>query len=83
LQDEMNRWNFGQNVDRQKLADFMNMVQGNYGGQSSSTQTGAQSYRNRWAGALGGGMSGAAAGSAFGPYGTAAGGLLGALGGWF
>lgn len=53
-----------------RLGQYNSLVQGNYGGTTTTTQP---TYRNRTAGALGG----AAAGSYFGPWGSAAGGLLG------
>lgn len=53
-----------------RLNRYNSMIQGNYGGTSTSTQP---VYRNKAAGALGG----AAAGSYFGPWGALGGGLLG------
>lgn len=36
LQDAIDRFNFGQNIDQQKLADYMSLIQGNYGGTNQS-----------------------------------------------
>lgn len=36
LQDTIDRFNFGQNIDQQKLADYMSLIQGNYGGTNVS-----------------------------------------------
>ncbi len=57
----------------QRLQMYQQGIQGNYGGTQTTTQP---LYRNRMAGALGG----AAAGATLGPWGAAAGGLLGLLG---
>lgn len=72
LQDQINRFNHYQNLPQQNLANYIAAIQGNYGG----TTTGQGSGGNRWTGALGG----ASAGSAFGPWGALAGGILGLLG---
>lgn len=61
------------NEPYQRLQQYQQGVSGNYGGTTTTTQP---LYRNRLSGALGG----AAAGSAFGPWGMAAGGLLGYAG---
>jgi hypothetical protein len=37
LDEDVNRYQFGQNIQDQKLANYMNLIQGNYGG--STTQT--------------------------------------------
>jgi hypothetical protein len=63
----------------ESLANYLAMVQGNYGGTGKS-QT--PYYTNPVGSALGGGLGGAALGSMFGPVGMAAGGLLGGLGGF-
>ncbi len=39
INEDINRFNFGQNVDSAKLAQYMNMIQGNYGGTMNGTQT--------------------------------------------
>lgn len=38
LQDQINRWNYNQNLPRDQLATYMGLVQGNYGGTSTLTQ---------------------------------------------
>lgn len=55
----------------QRLGQFGSLIQGNYGGTSTTSQP---TYRNRAAGALGGATAG---GSMFGPWGALGGGLLG------
>lgn len=62
------------------LNRYSNLIQGQYGGSSSTTQP---YYQNQAAGALGGAASGAAMGSMFGPWGTAIGGIGGGLLGMF
>ena len=37
LDEDVNRYQFGQNIQDQKLANYMNLVQGNYGGSKVST----------------------------------------------
>jgi hypothetical protein len=61
-----------------QLGNFSNLVQGNYGGTTSTPY-----YQNQTAGALGGAASGAAMGSTFGPWGTAIGAVGGGLVGAF
>lgn len=39
IDDAINKWNFQQNIQAQKLAQYMSMVQGNYGGSASSFGT--------------------------------------------
>jgi hypothetical protein len=38
LQDQINRWNYQQNLPLNNLANYMGMIQGNYGGTSTTTQ---------------------------------------------
>lgn len=39
LQDQVNRWNFNQNRDAARLAQYVAMIQGNYGMTGATTQT--------------------------------------------
>ena len=39
MDESINRYNFGQNVYAQKLANYMNLIQGNVGGTTTSTAT--------------------------------------------
>jgi hypothetical protein len=68
------------NAPWQLLNNYSNLIQGQYGGNTSTT---TPYYQNQLAGGLGGAASGAAMGSMFGPWGTAigavGGGLLGAF----
>jgi hypothetical protein len=80
LTADIERFNFDQNVDRAKLADFMSLIQGNYGGQTTSTVD-QPLYRNSAANALGMAASGAGTGMMIGgPMGAGIGGGLGLLG---
>ena len=53
LGDDINRWNFEQNRDVNKLGQYMGLVQGGYG---STQQTTQPMYNNKAAGLLGGGL---------------------------
>ena len=77
--ENMNRWNYEQQLPANKLGQFLQFVQGNYGG---TQQTQQPVYKNQAAGGLGGAMAGAQLGSMFGsPWlGAIGGGLLGAFG---
>lgn len=79
LQDAMNRWNFGQTGGWDLLNRYNSIVQpmASLGGSSTQTQPGQSAL----GAGLQGGAGGALAGSAFGPWGAAIGGGLGALGG--
>ena len=43
LADQLARWNFAESEPTNRIAQFMSLVQGNYGGTSSGTTTGRQS----------------------------------------
>lgn len=75
LQDNINRWNFGQEQPDIQLQNYMNAINGNYGSTSTSTQTAPLYGGNPVQGALGGGLAGYSLGNQFG-YGG-----LGAIGG--
>jgi hypothetical protein len=76
LSEDVARYNYYQNAPENNLARYIGFLQGSYPGQSAS-QT-QPVYRNRTAGALGGAVSGATAGSYISPgWGT----LIGAIGG--
>ncbi|NUY33300.1 tail fiber domain-containing protein [Paraburkholderia sp. JPY303] len=62
------------------LNNYSNLVQGQYGNNSTTSQP---YYSNQGAGALGGAASGAAMGSMFGPWGTGIGAVAGGLMGAF
>lgn len=78
LSDELNRFNFEQNIRQNKLANYMGLVGGGFGGSSTQTQP---VFSNRGSSMLGGGLSGGALASMMGagPFGIG----LGALGGAF
>lgn len=78
---DMQRWNFNQNQPAAKLAQYMGMIQGNYG---NSSLTQVPIYHNRTTGALGGAATGATLGTEIYPgWGTAIGALLGGAAGYF
>jgi hypothetical protein len=92
LNDQVNRYNYGQNITEDQLKQYMNLIQGNYGG--TTTTTAPPLTSNSGAGMLGGALGGASLASTLGasmggaglagPWGLAAGagaGLL--LGGGF
>lgn len=79
LEDSINRFNFEQNIDAQKLNNLMSLV----GGGTVGSQTSQPVFRNPLASGLGGALSGAQLGSManFNPmYGAIGGGLLGLMG---
>jgi hypothetical protein len=83
LNSDIARYNYGQTLPYQKLAEFMNTIQGSYGGTSTSTGPSTQSP-----GALQSGLGGAALGASLGSaipgigtgIGAGVGGLLGLVG---
>ena len=79
LADEINRFNFNQNVQQDQLANYLGLVQGGYGSEGTSTQP---YFRNVGASILGGGLTGAMLGNTLG-IGAGAGAGLGALAGLF
>lgn len=54
LDANIDRWNYNQNLDANKLAQYMNLIQGNYGGDSTSTSTPKSSGSNTFGNILGG-----------------------------
>ena len=73
------RNDFAQNEAWSRLANYMGLVSGNWGGTGTTTApTGGGSTGSR---VLGGAATGASIGTAFGPYGTGIGAGLGALAG--
>ena len=81
LQEQIDRFMWQQQADAANLAQYMNFIQGNYGGTVTSPGAGGA---NQWQGALGGAASGAALGTSIMPgwgtaIGAAGGGLLGAF----
>lgn len=83
LQDQVNRWNYQQNLPYTMISDYLSLLNGAQGGQTTAQQSGGGGS-NRMMGALGGAGTGAAIGSAFAPgIGTAIGAGAGALYGLF
>ena len=88
LTEAMSRYQQAQQAPWAAVTPYAALLQGlPYGqaGQGTSTGTPGQFYQptNKAGGALAGAMGGASMGSAFGPWGTAAGGILGLMGGLF
>lgn len=79
---EMQKWNYGQNLPYTMISDYLSMLNGAAGGQTTASQSGGNSG-SRLTGALGGAASGAAMGSMFGPMGTGIGAAAGGLYGLF
>jgi hypothetical protein len=90
INDQVARWNFAQQMPADKLAQYAQLIQGNYGG--TTTTTAPYSSGAGMLGGIGSGSSllggiGSAFSSAFpntlgafgGPFGMLAGGLLGAI----
>jgi len=75
LQDDINRFNYEQNLPQLKLDRYLQNVYGAPGGQITTQPL----YRNQGAGILGGALAGSQI-SALGPYGWLLGGLLGGMG---
>lgn len=90
IQGDINRFNYNQNLPWDQLARYQQMIQGNYGGTSTTTQP---YYQNSMAGGLGGAVAGGIAGNALassslgtamgltGPWGIGIGAGLGLLSG--
>jgi hypothetical protein len=81
LDEARARWEYEQNLPLNSLAAYQSVIQGNYGGERTST---GPSYRPSTLGSTVGGAAagyavGASYGSSYGPYGAAAGALLGYL----
>lgn len=82
INDEMARFDFSQMEPWQRLGLYNSLIQGNYGGESSSTNSIQLPRRSVGAGMLGGAASGAGMGMMVGgPWGAAVGGGLGLLSG--
>jgi hypothetical protein len=77
LQDDINRFNYYENLPAMKLQQYANLIQGNYGGTGTTSATGSTSSGSR--SPLGGILGGAMMGSSFGWPGAAGGGILGGI----
>lgn len=81
LQDQMSRYNYAQQEPANRIANYMGLVQGNYGGNSQSS-TPIYNNTSPFRSALGGASAGAGVGSMIGgPWGAGIGGGIGLLGG--
>ena len=66
LNDLIQRWNFGQNSQANKLGQYMGLVGGGFGSQGASTQTVPFQRSSPALGLLGGGLAGAGLGQMLG-----------------
>ena len=81
IDENIARHDFNQLDEWRRLENYMAMVQGGVGSQSTQTTTGPKG--NKGAGILGGALGGAALGAPAGPWGAGIGAGLGALAGLF
>lgn len=77
------RHNFQQMEPSERLAKYMGLITGNYGGTTTGNSANFPMAGSRLSGLLGGGLTGAQLGGAFGPAGAGVGGLLGGIAGLF
>jgi hypothetical protein len=80
LQEQLARYQFGQQLPYQQLQGYLSSVYGTPLGSYGTQTTNAPTYQNRSAGILGGGLAGGLGGYALGQA-TGIGGLYGGLGG--
>jgi hypothetical protein len=80
LQEQLARYQFGQQLPYQQLQGYLSSVYGTPLGSYGTQTTNAPTYQNRGAGVLGGGIAGGLGGYALGQA-TGIGGTYGALGG--
>lgn len=93
LAEQIARHDFDQSVEQRQLQEYMNLVQGNYGGNTVTTSNSSVGGGNSGAGFLGGALSGAStayqlggllgSSTMMGPWGILGGGLAGGLLGLF
>ena len=81
LQEQIARYQFGQQLPYQQLQGYLSSVYGSPMGQYGTSTTSAPTYQNRSAGVLGGALAGGIGGYALGQAFPAIGGTYGALGG--
>ena len=81
LQEQLARYQFGQQLPYQQLQGYLSSVYGTPLGSYGTQTTNAPTYQNRGAGILGGGLAGGLGGYALGQAFPAIGGTYGALGG--
>jgi hypothetical protein len=81
LQEQLARYQFGQQLPYQQLQGYLSSVYGTPLGSYGTQTTNAPTYQNRGAGVLGGGIAGGLGGYALGQAFPQIGGTYGALGG--
>jgi len=79
INEAMQRHQYGQNEEWDRLNRYANLVQGTYGGQTTGTASQSVQPRSIGAGILGGASIGAGMGAPFGAWGTGAGAIAGGL----
>jgi hypothetical protein len=82
LSDLVNRWNFEQNAPWQELAQYGQLVSGNFGGTSNSSSNAGGTQTNPLLGAAGGALAGASLAQMLSmstPWGAGVGALIGLL----
>ena len=72
INEAVQRYNFEQAIEGAKLAQFANLIQGNFGGTTTQQIAGVQNPQggNAFTRGLGGALSGASLGAAFGGFGA-------------
>jgi len=80
LTDQLTKWNFDRTKQMDALQQYAQLLSLSSGGSSTTTQSGNTGGASS---ILGGAAAGASIGSNFGPWGTAIGGGIGAIGGLF
>ncbi len=84
INDAIANYEYEQNAPWQKLANYMGMITGNYGGAQSGIDKTYGAQGSRLSGLLGGASKGAGIGESIGgPWGAGIGGILGGLGGMY
>lgn len=79
----IDRYNYEAQRPLTALSNYNQLIQGNYGGTSTTTGKVSQGQKNVLGNVAGGAMSGAGIGASFGPWGALAGGVGGGLLGLF
>ena len=82
LQDQINRYDFQQNAPERNLENYMRFISGNFGGETTTSETVPQFSNSPFQNALGLGLTGASLADSFG-YDPIIGGSIGGLLGLF
>jgi hypothetical protein len=79
LNEDISRYDYSQNAPKQNLVNYMNLIQGNYGGQATGSSTSNLMGSDGGGGGGGFGMGSLLMPMLFGGFGGGGGGLLGSL----